>query len=125
MARESIDGVPHVNQRYEIRRLLRYLGPYTPLLALGIFLISIMGMMDGLIALAIKPALDVVLNPHSTLQTLAEQHAQLLEAIEAGEGARASELFQDYFTGFYERLLGDDFIPTTPQHVPDESGLIN
>ena len=45
--------------------------PYTPLLALGIFLISIMGMMDGLIALAIKPALDVVLNPHSTLQTLA------------------------------------------------------
>src|SRR5208282_4802332 len=30
-----------------------------------------MGMMDGLIALAIKPALDVVLNPHSTLQTLA------------------------------------------------------
>ncbi len=71
MALEPIDGIPHVNQRYEIRRLLRYLRPYTPLLALGIFLISIMGMMDGLIALAIKPALDVVLNPHSTLQTLA------------------------------------------------------
>jgi ATP-binding cassette, subfamily B, bacterial MsbA len=68
---ESIDGVPHVNQRDEIQRLLRYLRPYTPLLALGIFLISTMGMMDGLIALAIKPALDVVLNPHSTLQTLA------------------------------------------------------
>jgi subfamily B ATP-binding cassette protein MsbA len=68
---KTIDGVPHVNQRDEIQRLLRYLRPYTPLLAFGIFLISIMGMMDGLIALAIKPALDVVLNPHSTLQTLA------------------------------------------------------
>jgi subfamily B ATP-binding cassette protein MsbA len=71
LALNSIDGVPHVNQRQEIHRLLRYLRPYTPLLALGIVLISIMGMMDGLIALAIKPALDVVLNPHSTLQTLA------------------------------------------------------
>ncbi len=71
MTPKSIDGVPNVNQRHEIQRLLRYLRPYTPLLGLGIVLISIMGMMDGLIALAIKPALDVVLNPHSTLQTLA------------------------------------------------------
>jgi ATP-binding cassette, subfamily B, bacterial MsbA len=71
LALNSIDGIPHVNQRHEIQRLLRYLRPYTPVLALGIVLISIMGMMDGLIALAIKPALDVVLNPHSTLQTLA------------------------------------------------------
>jgi GntR family transcriptional regulator, transcriptional repressor for pyruvate dehydrogenase complex len=73
----------------------------------------------------LRTALRQIAETGSTLQTLAEQHAQLLEAIEAGEGARASELFQDYFTGFYERLLGDDFIPTTSQHVPDESGLIN
>jgi ATP-binding cassette, subfamily B, bacterial MsbA len=66
-----MDAIPRVTEHDEIRRLLRYLRLYAPLLALGIFLISIMGMMDGLIALAIKPALDVVLNPQSALQTLA------------------------------------------------------
>jgi subfamily B ATP-binding cassette protein MsbA len=60
-----------MKQREEIRRLLRYLRPYTALLACGIVLIAVMGAIDGLVALAIKPALDVVLNPHSTLQTLA------------------------------------------------------
>jgi subfamily B ATP-binding cassette protein MsbA len=60
-----------MKQRKEIRRLLRYLRPYTALLACGIVLIAVMGTIDGLVALAIKPALDVVLNPQSTIQTLA------------------------------------------------------
>jgi ATP-binding cassette, subfamily B, bacterial MsbA len=60
-----------VKERDEIRRLLRYLRPYTPLLALGVILIGVMGIVDGLVAFAIKPALDVVLNPQSTIQRLA------------------------------------------------------
>jgi subfamily B ATP-binding cassette protein MsbA len=66
-----MDGNPHLKEREEIARLLRYLRPYTPLLSLGIVLIGVMGILDGLIAFAIKPALDVVLNPQSTIQTLA------------------------------------------------------
>jgi ATP-binding cassette, subfamily B, bacterial MsbA len=66
-----MDDIPQVRERDEIRRLLLYLRPYTPLLSLGVLLIGVMGVVDGLVAFAIKPALDVVLNPHSTLQTLA------------------------------------------------------
>jgi ATP-binding cassette, subfamily B, bacterial MsbA len=66
-----MDDIPQVRERDEIRRLLLYLRPYAPLLSLGVLLIGVMGVVDGLVAFAIKPALDVVLNPHSTLQTLA------------------------------------------------------
>jgi subfamily B ATP-binding cassette protein MsbA len=60
----------HTSEREEIRRLLRYLRPYLPLFALGVILIAFMGAMDGLVALAIKPAVDVVLSKHSTVHTL-------------------------------------------------------
>ncbi|MDE3169585.1 MAG: ABC transporter ATP-binding protein [Acidobacteriota bacterium] len=60
----------HTSEREEIRRLMRYLRPYIPLFALGVILIAVMGSMDGLIAFAIKPALDVVLARHSTAQAL-------------------------------------------------------
>jgi ATP-binding cassette, subfamily B, bacterial MsbA len=60
-----------VRQREEIWRLLRYLRPYTALFVLGILLIAVMGIAEGVVAFAIRPALDVVLNPHSTVQTLA------------------------------------------------------
>jgi len=66
-----MDDIPQVRERDEIRRLLLYLRPYTPLLSLGVLLIAVMGVVDGLVAFAIKPALDVVLNPQSTVQTLA------------------------------------------------------
>ncbi|MGD1211575.1 MAG: ABC transporter ATP-binding protein [Candidatus Acidiferrales bacterium] len=59
-----------MRERDEIRRLLLYLHPYTPLLALGILLIAVMGIAELIVALAIKPALDVILNPHSTVQKL-------------------------------------------------------
>ena len=72
----------------------------------------------------LRTALRHIAETGSTLQTLAEQHAQLLKAIEAGEGARASQIFQDYFTGFYERLLGDDFIDTTSSTSPTIQPLV-
>jgi subfamily B ATP-binding cassette protein MsbA len=65
-----MDIFPHTSEREEIRRLLGYLRPYVPLFGLGVLLIAFMGAMDGLIAFAIKPALDVVLTRHSTTQTL-------------------------------------------------------
>jgi subfamily B ATP-binding cassette protein MsbA len=65
------DHIPQLTERDEIRRLLRYLRPYTTLLALGILLIAVMGVAELIVALAIKPALDVILNPHSTVQKLA------------------------------------------------------
>jgi ATP-binding cassette, subfamily B, bacterial MsbA len=54
----------------EIRRLLSYLAPYTGLLAAGVILMAVMGAADGLVAFALKPAIDVVLNPQTTLQKL-------------------------------------------------------
>jgi ATP-binding cassette, subfamily B, bacterial MsbA len=67
---EMTDNISQMKERDEIGRLLRYLGPYTPLLALGILLIAVMGIAELIVALAIKPALDVILNPHSTVQKL-------------------------------------------------------
>ncbi|MGA7921924.1 MAG: ABC transporter ATP-binding protein [Candidatus Acidiferrales bacterium] len=61
---------PDMTQREELRRLLRYLAPYTGVLAVGILLMAAMGIAEGLVAFAIKPALDVVLNPQSALQKL-------------------------------------------------------
>jgi ATP-binding cassette, subfamily B, bacterial MsbA len=66
-----MEAIPPLRERDEIRRLLEYLRPYVPLLILGVLLIAVMGTTDGLAAFAIKPALDVVLNPHSTVQKLA------------------------------------------------------
>jgi ATP-binding cassette, subfamily B, bacterial MsbA len=60
----------HLKQHEEIRRLLRYLRPYIPIFVLGILLIAVMGIAEGIIAFAIKPALDVVLTPHSPVQKL-------------------------------------------------------
>ncbi|MGC2331459.1 MAG: ABC transporter ATP-binding protein [Candidatus Acidiferrales bacterium] len=68
---EMTNNIPQMRERDEIGRLLRYLRPYTTLLALGILLIAVMGIAELIVALAIKPALDVILNPHSTVQRLA------------------------------------------------------
>ena len=70
MVSEKIDSTANLTQREELRRLLRYLAPYTLPLAAGILLMAIMGVAEGLVAFAIKPALDVVLNPQSALQKL-------------------------------------------------------
>ncbi|HXQ26652.1 MAG TPA: ABC transporter ATP-binding protein [Candidatus Acidoferrales bacterium] len=65
-----MDGIPRVTERDEIRRLLRYLRPYVPRLAFGVLLIAAMGVVEFLVAFALRPAFDVVLNPHSTTQAL-------------------------------------------------------
>src|ERR1700730_51377 len=70
-APEAMGAIPPLRERDEIRRLLEHLRPYMPLLILGVLLIAVMGTTDGLAAFAIKPALDVVVNPHSTVQKLA------------------------------------------------------
>src|SRR3984957_2092006 len=65
-----MDGLPRLKHQGELRRLLRYLRPYMPLLAGGIFLMMAMGAIEFLTAFSIRPALDVVLNPQSTAQKL-------------------------------------------------------
>ncbi len=70
MATKTIDGLAGVTAHDEIRRLLRYLRPYAPRLAAGIVLIAVMGVVEFLIAFALRPAFDVILNPHSTSQAL-------------------------------------------------------
>ena len=59
-----------MTQGQEFRRLLRYLSPYTWLLVIGVVLMAAMGIAEGLVPLAIAPAVDVVLNPQSALQKL-------------------------------------------------------
>jgi ATP-binding cassette, subfamily B, bacterial MsbA len=59
-----------VTSHDEIRRLLGYLRPYVPRLAAGIALIAVMGIVEFLTAFALRPAFDVILNPHSTSQAL-------------------------------------------------------
>ncbi|MFZ0522527.1 MAG: ABC transporter transmembrane domain-containing protein [Candidatus Acidiferrales bacterium] len=59
-----------MTQGEELRRLMRYLAPHSPALAAGIVLMAGMGVAEGLVAFAIKPAIDVVLNPQSSLQKL-------------------------------------------------------
>ena len=54
----------------EMRRLLHYISPHLPLLIVGVVLMAIMGVADFLVAFAIRPALDIVLNPQSTVQKL-------------------------------------------------------
>ncbi len=65
-----MDGMSRVKERDEIRRLLRYLRPYMAVFALGIVLTAVMGAADGLVFFSIRPAIDVILNPESTVQKL-------------------------------------------------------
>ncbi|HXW54465.1 MAG TPA: ABC transporter ATP-binding protein [Candidatus Cybelea sp.] len=63
-------SLPQRTQREELSRLFSYMRPYTAVMALGILLLAVMGAIDGLTAFAIRPAIDVVLNPSSTVQKL-------------------------------------------------------
>ena len=59
-----------VKRQNELRRLLSYVSPHAPLLMAGVVLMAAMGIADFLVAFAIRPALDIVLNPQSTVQKL-------------------------------------------------------
>ena len=92
-----MDGIPHLKHKGEMQRLLRYLRPYTPLLAVGIFLMLVMGVVEGLVAFSLRPAIDVVLNPHSTAQKLT--------------------LFQFSWRGVEHTILLNSFAPQRIRHV--------
>ena len=70
MTRDTIDGGPRADSRKEIARLLSYLRPYVPRLTLGILLIAFMGAIEFLVAFSIRPAVDIVLNPDTSVQSL-------------------------------------------------------
>jgi len=55
---------------HEVARLLGYVRPHIVRLTGGVILLAVLGLSEGLIALMIIPAVDVVLNPHSTEQKL-------------------------------------------------------
>jgi ATP-binding cassette, subfamily B, bacterial MsbA len=55
---------------HEVARLLGYVRPHIARLTGGVILLAILGISEGLIALMIIPAFDVVLNPHSSEQKL-------------------------------------------------------
>jgi ATP-binding cassette, subfamily B, bacterial MsbA len=84
-----------MTESQEFRRLVRFLAPYTGLLIIGVLLMAVMGVADGLVAFALRPAVDVVLNPQSTLQTLL--------------------LFKVPFTNFALDL--NQFVPSRVKHV--------
>lgn len=92
-----MDGIPHLKHKGELQRLLRYLRPYTPLLAAGILLMMFMGAVEFLVAFSLRPAIDVVLNPHSTAQKLT--------------------LFQFSWEGVDHTILLNSFVPQRIRHV--------
>jgi subfamily B ATP-binding cassette protein MsbA len=65
-----MDAASPLKKPDEVRRLLHYLTPHSPLLVAGIVLVAVMGAADFVVAFAIRPALDIVLNPQSTVQKL-------------------------------------------------------
>jgi subfamily B ATP-binding cassette protein MsbA len=66
-----MEAAPQSKPSSEINRLLRYVRPYSALLAAGILLMAFMALADALAVLSIRPAFDIVLNPHSLNQKLA------------------------------------------------------
>ena len=67
---ETKENTADMTQSEELRGCCGISLPTRVSLALGILLMAIMGVAEGLVAFAIKPALDVVLNPQSALQKL-------------------------------------------------------
>jgi subfamily B ATP-binding cassette protein MsbA len=92
-----MECVPHLKHTGELKRLLRYLRPYTPLLAAGILLMMFMGAVEFLVAFSLRPAIDVVLNPHSTAQKLT--------------------LFQFTWRGVEHTVSLNSFVPQRIRHV--------
>ena len=50
----------------ELQGLFRFVRPYRLRLILGVLLLAVVGICEGLVALMIIPAVDQILNPHST-----------------------------------------------------------
>jgi subfamily B ATP-binding cassette protein MsbA len=65
-----MEGIPHIQHGKELRRLLRYVRPYSGLMVAGVLLLAFMAAGDGITILSVRPLIDVVLNPQSTAQQL-------------------------------------------------------
>ncbi len=84
MTRE--DGIPSEKPVGELRRLVRYIRPHRWGLAAGVAALAVVGLMEGLVALMIRPAIDSVLTPTSTASGVAlvkipfTQHTILLNS---------------------------------------------
>ena len=65
-----MERIPQIQHGKELRRLLGYVRPYAPLMALGVALMAFMAVGDGITILSVRPLIDVVLNPQSTAQRL-------------------------------------------------------
>jgi len=61
---------PQGSAKRDLQRLLRYVRPYTLVMAVGILLMAIMAAADGLAVVSVRPAFDIVLNPRSLDQQL-------------------------------------------------------
>jgi subfamily B ATP-binding cassette protein MsbA len=66
-----MNPIPHAKHTGEIKRLLRYVWPYSAWFFAGVILLAFMALADGLVVLSIRPAVDIVLNPQSVNQRLA------------------------------------------------------
>jgi len=65
-----LDTQAKATEKKDLLRLLSYVRPYTLQMAVGILLVAVMAAADGLAAIAIRPAFDIVLNPSSLEQRL-------------------------------------------------------
>lgn len=70
MTTEGMTTSPKSAEEKNLRRLLRYVLPYTVPMAAGILLVAVMAVADGLAMVSIRPAFDVVLNPSTPNQQL-------------------------------------------------------
>jgi ATP-binding cassette, subfamily B, bacterial MsbA len=68
---EGKSGAEVLTKSEEIRKLLRYTRPHIVAFIGGAILLALVGLAEGLVALMIIPAVNIVLNPHSTDQKLA------------------------------------------------------
>jgi subfamily B ATP-binding cassette protein MsbA len=65
-----MEATPQSKPNSEVSRLLSYVRPHSALLAGGVVLMAFMALADALAVLSIRPATDIVLNPHSLNQKL-------------------------------------------------------
>jgi ATP-binding cassette, subfamily B, bacterial MsbA len=67
---EQMNPIPNADRSGEVRRLLRFVWPYSAELIAGVILLAIMALANMLAVVSIRPAVDIVLNPQSLNQQL-------------------------------------------------------
>jgi ATP-binding cassette, subfamily B, bacterial MsbA len=67
---EQMNPIANADRSGEVRRLLRFVWPYSAELIAGVILMAIMALANMLALVSIRPAMDIVLNPQSVSQKL-------------------------------------------------------